>query len=246
MLAPGKKLELHHHGDLPARSGIGSSSSFAVGLIHALRILQGNDTDWNVLAKEAIFLEQVVLGENVGSQDQIATAHGGINYIKFGPGRAWQVDPLRLESSQLASLESHIVLMYSGIQRTSSDISAGLIRGMGSKENRSLMTETVSIAEEALRVLATDSSLEVFPELLNENWRIKSLLNPASVTPVMREFYDKGMKHGAEGAKVLGAGGGGFFLFWVPPERQENFLFEMGPVVRVPIKISQTGSRRIL
>lgn len=240
----GLKLELHHHGDLPAQSGIGSSSAFAVGLIKSLYAINRKDIDGYALANEAIFFEQKDLLENVGSQDQIACALGGINHIEFTSNDSWKVNKINLTRKYIKDFESRIVLIYSGIPRFSSDISKGLLDRLETKTR--LMNRTKDLAEEFNKLLMTESDLSLVSEMLKESWSIKKDLNPFSITPDLDNFYQSALLKGARAGKVLGAGGGGFFLFWVNPENRANFIENMAPLVYVPISISFEGSTRIL
>ena len=243
-IAAEMSLELHHHGDLPAKSGVGSSSAFAVGLINALSILRGNNKSKSELAQMAIDLEQIDLKENVGSQDQIACAIGGLNYLEFGPGTNWSCTPFALTKTYTGILESRMLLVYSGIPRNSSDVSKGLIDNMDS--SKGYMLRTMELAEECRRILKQGESLDQIGEMLNESWHLKRKSNPLSTNDVLVEFYEKGMGAGALGGKILGAGGGGFFLFWVPSPNLERFKFAMRDYVIVPIQITNEGTTRIL
>ncbi len=240
----GLKMELHHHGDLPAQSGIGSSSAFAVGLIKSLYAINGKDIDGYALANEAIIFEQKDLSENVGSQDQIACALGGINHIEFTPTNRWQINKINLGSEYIKDFESRIVLIYSGIPRFSSDISMGLLDRLEMKSQ--LMNRTKDLANEFNKLLVTEGDLSLVSEMLKESWSIKKGLNPFSITPELDNFYQSALLKGAKAGKVLGAGGGGFFLFWVDPENRASFIKKMAPQVCVPISISFEGSTRIL
>lgn len=242
--APEYNLELHHHGDLPAQSGVGSSSAFAVGLIHSLLVLKGKDVSPKNLANLAIDLEQKILLETVGSQDQIACALGGLNFIEFGSGDSWNATPLLPSPRYLEAIEDRIVLLFSGISRLSSDISKSLLENLGTKTR--VMARTQKLATECRDIFQNEGDLAQIGSMLVESWNLKKLMNPASVTPVLEDFFDRAMKVGAEGGKILGAGGGGFFLFWVDPEYRESFIQQMSPAIAVPIRISHEGSTRIL
>ena len=242
--ASGIKLELHHHGDLPAQSGVGSSSAFAVGLIKSLYAINGKELDNHRLAEEAISFEQNDLMENVGSQDQIACAIGGINYIEFNSNIVWKNYPINLGSRYLKDIESRIVLIYSGIPRYSSDISKGLLDKLETKSK--LMNRTKDLADEFNKLLTTEGDLDLVTDMLKESWLIKKNLNPLSITQRLDDFYNLALQKGANAGKVLGAGGGGFFLFWVDPEHRETFIKKMSPFVYVPVSICFEGSTRIL
>ena len=237
-------LELHHHGDLPAQSGVGSSSAFAVSLIKSLHAINGVDIDNYDLAQEAIVFEQVDLLETVGSQDQIACAIGGINHIEFGPNNLWKLRKINLDVKVIHDIESRIVLIYSGISRYSSDISKGLLENINSKSK--LMNRTRDLAQDFHKLLNQNGDLDIVSEMLEESWTIKKQMNPDSVTPEIENFYELALTKGAKAGKVLGAGGGGFFLFWVDPNTRESFIEKMKPYLYVPISISFDGCTRIL
>ena len=236
-------LELHHHGDLPARSGIGSSSAFAVGLIKALSALNNSDLSSIELANMAIELEQNDLSEIVGSQDQIACTFGGLNLIKFGIGNKWSVNEVSVSENYKTEIENRIILLYSGISRTSSDISKSLVKNLESKSD--LFKATHQLALNAFKIINNEKDLSLIGPMLIDSWKIKSEFNSASVTPNLEEFFDKGLKNGAEGGKILGAGGGGFFLFWIDPSARKSFIEKMRPALIVPVKIDRAGSSRI-
>lgn len=237
-------LELHHHGDLPSRSGIGSSSAFAVGLINALSCLRNKDLDSYELAKMAIEFEQVDLGEVVGSQDQIACAVGGFNFIEFGIGEKWIIRKLKLPSSYLKNVEDRMVLLYSGVSRISSLISKSLIENMDSKIN--MMQRTYDLANKAFEIFNTNKEPTEIGPMLKESWELKKLMNPNSVTTDLETFFKTAYEHGALGGKILGAGGGGFCLFWVDPDIKESFIHKMKPALNIPFNICDDGAGRIL
>jgi D-glycero-alpha-D-manno-heptose-7-phosphate kinase len=243
-IAADMSLELHHHGDLPAQSGVGTSSAFAVGLINALSILRGENKSQLELAQMAIDLEQIDLMENVGSQDQIACAVGGLNYLEFGPGKNWSCTPFALTKTYTGMLESRMLLVYSGVPRISSDVSKGLIDNMD--KSKSYILRTIELAEECHRILKQGENLDLIGEMLNESWHLKMMSNPLSTNDLLINFYEKGIRAGALGGKILGAGGGGFFMFWVPSPNLEAFKFAMKDYVIVPIQISNEGTTRIL
>jgi D-glycero-alpha-D-manno-heptose-7-phosphate kinase len=238
------KLELHHHGDLPAQSGVGSSSAFAVGLIKSLFAIKNLKIDNLEIAKEAINFEQKDLLETVGSQDQIACAVGGINYIEFQRDELWKVNKINLADKGVEDLESRIVLIYTGIPRLSSDISDGLLDKIETKSK--LMIRTKELAEEFNQILLNNNDLNYVTDMLKESWEIKKNLNPYSVTDTLENFYQMGIRKGAKAGKILGAGGGGFFLFWVEPNSRENFIKSMSSFVHVPVKIDFEGCTQVL
>jgi D-glycero-alpha-D-manno-heptose-7-phosphate kinase len=239
-------LEIHHDGDLPARSGIGSSSAFAVGMIHAVKALREDlDLDKETLASEAITLEQKILRENVGSQDQISCAMGGLNYIEFRTrGKGWEVSPLQMSIERQLDFESRMVLIYSGMSRISSDISSGLLKNINS--NTSRLRKVQRIAQEGRELLLGSRDLDQVGQLLDESWKIKREVNPLASNSELDEIYRKAKSCGALGGKILGAGGGGFFLFWLPRGKKFEFLAEFNFGKFVPIKIDKEGTQLIL
>lgn len=237
---PKIRLEIQHHGDLPARSGVGSSSAFAVGLISALSSLDNKELTKYDLASKAIDLEQIHIAETVGSQDQIACSFGGFNSIRFSPGGSWKIDSLRIDRQRLNAIEDRCYLVYSQIARFSSEISKGLVNEFEKKHDNLL--KTVNLAEQSLNILESNTDLDEIGELLNEGWELKKELNPFSTNNTIKTFIENGKANGALGAKVLGAGGGGFILFWLKEGDKERFRnkFKMG--VQVPFKIEFEGS----
>ena len=241
---PDIRLQIIHDSDLPARSGIGSSSAFAVGLIQSLTTLIERDLSVSELAEEAIHLEQHILKENVGSQDQIACALGGMNYIEFGPGDTWASQRMVMSPNYVEEIESRIVLLYSGIDRLSSDISKSLLENLETKIE--VMKRTQELAIECRNIFEQEGDLSQIGPMLVESWELKKKMNPEAITPHLEDFFASARENGAEGGKILGAGGGGFCLFWMAPSAQESFIRKMAPAVAVPIRISWEGSTRIL
>jgi D-glycero-alpha-D-manno-heptose-7-phosphate kinase len=239
-----RKYEIHHHGDLPAKSGVGSSSAFAVGLINALSKFEETDLTSLEIANAAIEMEQKILQEIVGSQDQIACAVGGINEISFGPGVEWVNRPITLPDTTVQEIENSSVLIFSGIQRVSSKISEHLLINLDNSSQ--YLERNVELVDECIKVLEAGKSLLEIGSLLNESWRIKRTINPMSTTTFIDDFFDKAMKCGAVGGKILGAGGGGFSLFWVDPNNRERFLRDFDLGVEVPFRIDFQGTTCVL
>jgi D-glycero-alpha-D-manno-heptose-7-phosphate kinase len=242
--SPNLNLEIHHDGDLPARSGVGSSSAFAVGIIHALSVLNGKTPSSEFLANRAINLEQEILKENVGSQDQIACSFGGFNTISFGKGKIWSKNKVKISTSRIEDLEDRMVLIYSGIDRISSDISASLIPNILNKKYE--MKATVELAIEAEKIIESQQDLNLIGKMLDESWNIKKALNPIAVTKELEDLYLLAKKAGALGGKILGAGGGGFCLFWLPSGAKKRFLSNFKEGTYVPFRIEFEGSKCIL
>jgi D-glycero-alpha-D-manno-heptose-7-phosphate kinase len=241
---PGLALEIHHDGDLPARSGVGSSSAFAVGLIKALTLLQKLELSKEELAYQAIELEQEILKENVGSQDQIACALGGMNYIKFGGEKEWVSEKLNLSAPLKDELERRVVLIYSGIHRSSSDVQANLLTNLNRKTN--VMIRTTELARECNLILQNGKNLDLIGDMLNESWGLKKAMNTHAITSELEVLWQKSKSAGAIGGKVLGAGGGGFCMFWVKDGDREKFIKKLNFGTYVPVKISEEGSTLVL
>jgi len=238
-------LEIHHDGDLPARSGLGSSSSFTVGLVQALTALQGKYISKEKLAKNAIHIEQQIIKENVGSQDQISAAFGGFNRIEFMRNGTFQVSPIILAEDRLNELQSHLMLCFTGFSRIASEIAISQIQNMKNREVE--LTRMAGMVEESIRVLQnTSSPIGEFGELLHQNWLCKRSLSDKVSTPEIDTIYEEAMGAGAIGGKILGAGGGGFLLLFVKPELQSQVRERLKHLVHVPFKFEDSGSRVVL
>jgi len=241
--SPDSGLEIHHDGDLPARSGMGSSSSFAVSLLKALSELQGIEKTNIELANEAIFFEQHILKENVGSQDQIAAALGGINQINFGPSKNWNSVPLIMNDIYRKNFLQRMVLIYSGIQRTSSDINLGLISQLSTSSKQ--IERNMVLSQLCADLLIKEGDLDLVGEMLNENWHLKNKINPLAITDSLRDLYQIAIDNGAIGGKILGAGGGGFMLFWVKEGQKEKLIRSLHGVINVPFDFDFQGVQTI-
>ena len=238
-------LEIHHDGDLPARSGLGSSSSFTVGLVHALAALQGKYTTKEVLAENAIHLEQKIIGENVGSQDQISAAFGGFNRIDFKRNDTFQVTPIILAKDRLHELQSHLVLCFTGFSRIASDIAKSKIENFKIREvELNLMKEMV---DEAIQILHnTSTPIEEIGNMLHQSWLYKRSISDKVSTPEIDLIYEEARRAGAIGGKILGAGGGGFLLLFVKPGLQTQVRERLKNLIHVPFKFEDSGSRVVL
>ena len=237
-------LEVQHNSDLPAMSGLGSSSAFTVGLLHALYGLKGRITGKRQLANQAIEVEQFWIRECVGCQDQIAVAFGGINVITFGPGDDFDLAPLTLTPDALYTLESHLLLCFTGFQRNGPDMAADQQRNLS--RNGAELEEIAAIAGRGLELFQQES-LDVLElgRLLDAQWQLKRRLSDKIATPAINNIYEAGMKAGATGAKLLGAGGGGFMLFVAPPERHAAIRDALKGILFVPFRFETGGSRVI-
>lgn len=238
-------FEIHHDGDLPARSGLGSSSSFTVGLLNALRGISGEMSSKERLASEAIFVEQELIGENVGSQDQIAAAYGGLNKIEFHKNGAFTVDPVLLTNSRRIELNQHLMLFFTGITRFASTIAESKIKNLNN--HRSELTSMHLMVDQAISILHNQSErISKFGELLHESWMLKRALSEAVSTDEIDGIYTRARQAGAIGGKLLGAGGGGFLMLFAPPDRHTAIRNALKNLIYVPFSFEDSGSRVVL
>ncbi|MCW8863145.1 MAG: hypothetical protein OQK07_12050, partial [Rhodospirillales bacterium] len=234
-------IEIHHTGDLPARSGLGSSSSFTVGLLNSLHTLKEKVVSKETLAKQAIWVEQDLLKENVGCQDQIAAAYGGLNKLEFSPGGRFDVKPVPLSQNRLQSLESHLMLFYTGVSRRASQIAGEVIKSIPNKTaDLHRMREMV---DEGVDILTSNADIADFGRLLHESWMLKRGLAPSIAPSFIDEIYETARGAGALGGKLLGAGGGGFILMFAPPSKREAVCNALSKLLLVPIEIEFSGSQ---
>lgn len=236
-------IDLHHQGDLPARTGLGSSSAFTVGLLHALRGLQGIMPSKMQLARDAIMIEQDLLKEHVGSQDQVITAFGGFNRIDFAKDDTIQVSPILLGKERLAQLQEHLVLIFTGVSRTASEIACEQIKVTSQKERE--LRDLRGMVEEAIKMLQGGADLDEFGQLLHESWMLKRGLTNKISTPLVDQIYETARRAGALGGKLLGAGGGGFLLLFVRPAQRQRVLDSLDGLLHVPFQFETSGSRII-
>lgn len=239
-----KGLEIHHDGDLPARAGLGSSSSFAVGLLHAIKTLNKEVLSKHEMALSAINIEQNIIKENVGSQDQIAASYGGFNQINFYQNEKIEVSKILFRENKERELNDHLMLFFTGITRMASKIAEVQINNIKTKKMELL--EMNEIVDEGIKILNSSTlPIEDFGKLLHTSWRIKKTLSPIISNQKIDELYCKAMQNGAIGGKILGAGGGGFILFFVKPEDQQNFKNKFNKLVHVPFAFENSGSKVI-
>lgn len=237
-------VEIHHNADLPAMSGLGSSSAFTVGLLNALYALKGRMVTKRQLALDAIHVEQDIIKENVGSQDQTIAAFGGFNKIEFGGSQKISVYPITISQSRLDSLQNHLALFFTGFPRNASDIAAEQIKKTPEKQTE--LKTMGDMVEEALHILnSSQDRLADFGKLLHEAWRIKRSLTPVITTPLIDDVYEMAIKAGALGGKLLGAGGGGFILFFIQPELRPKLREKLGKLLYVPFSFECLGSQII-
>jgi len=242
-LQSARGLEIHHDGDLPGRSGMGSSSAFTVGLLHALRALEGKMTSKHQLAVESIHIEQDILRETVGSQDQVAAAYGGLNQIQFLPSGDVSVHPVILPPERLRELNDHLLLFYTGIKRTASAIAISYVTSIEAKSGP--LSRMRDLVERSCGVLYEAKDLTVFGNLLHESWLAKRSLSNQVSNARVDALYQKALTSGAIGGKLLGAGGGGFLLVFAPPRRQAAIRQALNHLIHVPFHFEFTGSQII-
>ena len=236
-------LEIHHDGDLPARSGMGSSSAFTVGLCHALHALQGQMVGKRQLALESIRIEQDLLKETVGSQDQVQAAYGGLNYITFHADDEFSVRPVVLRRERIREFNSNLMLFYTGIKRTAADVAQSYVNDIENK--RRALRITKDLVKEGLAILGSDQDLIAFGELMHEAWQVKRGLSDKVSNADVDTLYQQAKEAGAVGGKLTGAGGGGFLLLFVPPGRQAAVSQALHHLIHVPFQFEFSGSQII-
>lgn len=235
-------LEIHYNGDLPARSGLGSSSSFSVGLLHVINALKGRYISRLDLAKQAIHVEQNVIGENVGSQDQISAALGGFNRIEFLKSGDFIAEPVLIPAKRKQQLSDNLMLFFTGIQRDAPSIAKDKINNLLSREKQ--LTQMKAMVNDALTLLGSEQSdIRGFGELLDYSWMLKQQLSDKINLPSVAKIYESAKQAGAIGGKLLGAGGGGFLLLFVPPENQPHVRKALHDLIHVPFKFEEGGSQ---
>lgn len=236
-------LEIHHDADIPAKSGLGSSSSFTVGLLHALYAIEGKMVTKKRLALEAIRIEQEMIKENVGSQDQVAVAFGGLSKIEFSGNHNIEVTPIIVGQKRMTEFQDHFMLFFTGFQRSASKIEAEKIKQVPNKKSE--LTELQNMVDEAVHILSEKSDIIDFGRLLHEGWRLKKSLSNNVSNNFIDHIYEIAIKNGAIGGKILGAGGGGFVLFFVKPEDRGNLKEALDFLLHVPFRFDTSGSQII-
>lgn len=236
-------IRLTYEADLPARSGLGTSSSFAVGMLNAFHSLNGVYASKKQLADEAIHLERDLCNEAGGWQDQIAASFGGFNRIDFSDN-SYEVTPIIISKQKKEQLNNNLMMFFTGFTRFSSDVQKANASGRIDKTQQKL--EMLRLVDEAEKVLQNkESNLDDFGYLLNTTWNLKRQTGSAISTNSIDELYDKGIKAGALGGKLLGAGGGGFLVFYVTPEKQESVRHAMQDLLYIPFKFENNGTKVI-
>jgi D-glycero-alpha-D-manno-heptose-7-phosphate kinase len=238
-------LEIHHDADLPARSGLGSSSSFTVGLLNALHALRAKMVSKRDLGRDAIRIEQEVLKEDVGCQDQIWAAYGGFNRIDFHPDGSFSVLPFILPPARRAELAQSLMLFFTGFSRFASDFAGDQIKNMDSRRNQLRMIR--SLVDSAADILRDPKTpLRELGELMHQSWLIKRELASSVSNAQIDEIYEAGRDAGAIGGKLLGAGGGGFMVLLVDPEKRAQVRERLQKLVHVNVGFDHDGSKIVI
>ena len=234
-------IEIHHDGDLPARSGMGSSSAFTVGLLNALYALKGVMPSKHQLLTESLHIEQIMIKETVGSQDQTLAAYGGFNHVNFMQNGDISVRPVIMSSDAMHHFNDHLMLFYTGIKRTAADVAESFVPNIEDKKRQLHIMK--DLVEEALTVLGRGGDFSEFGTLLNEAWQAKRSLSARISNSQVDEMYAAARNAGALGGKITGAGGGGFMLLFVPPHYQDSVRNALKTQIHVPFRIDNTGSQ---
>lgn len=235
------ELRVNYESDLPARTGLGTSSSFAVGLLNAFYALKGKYASKKQLADEAIYVERELCKESGGWQDQVAAAFGGFNRIDF-KDNCYEVSPVIISPERKQRLNDNLMLFFTGFSRFSSEIQQSTVSVI--KDKTVQLKEMLALVDEAQKVLVNDKSdLDDFGRLLDTTWRLKRQTGAKISTGSIDELYEKGIKAGALGGKLLGAGGGGFLVFYVQPEKRQSVLAAMKDLLHVPFDFENGGTQ---
>lgn len=238
------EIRLTYEADLPARSGLGTSSSFAVGMLNAFYALKGKYADKKRLADEAIYLERVLCNETGGWQDQIAASYGGLNKIIFG-SNGYEVFPIIISPERKKKLNNNLLMFFTGFTRFSSDVQKAN-NFVHSAEKISILKKMYGLVDDAESILTDENrDLDDFGRLLNLTWKLKREIGNSVSTSSIDELYAIGIKAGALGGKLLGAGGGGFLLFYVQPEKQESVKKAMNNLMYIPFEFENSGTKVI-
>lgn len=241
----GRGVELSNQCDLPARSGLGSSSSFCAGLIKAIYALKGEMISKYALARETIKLEREILKENGGIQDQIAAVYGGLNAIHINNNGSFSVDPIILSENRRAAFNKNLLLFFTGISRTSSEIAEKQVQSTKAKTVQ--LQRMQEMVAEACAVLTSETAdLHDFGRMLHDTWQLKRSLTDKISTSLIDDIYAAAMEKGALGGKILGAGGGGFILFYVPEEHRRDVKKALRNLIHVPFKFDDQGCQIVM
>lgn len=236
-------VRLTYDADLPARSGLGTSSSFAVGMMHAIHVMRGEAVTPRLLADEAIYLERTLCRECGGVQDQIAAAFGGLNRIDFDE-KGYTVTPLLISEARKSELEDHLMLFFTGTSRFSAELQVAHQASLVTKQSE--LARMAEMAREACELLENDMPLSRFGEMLHEAWQIKRGVTSEITNDTVDAYYERAMAAGALGGKLLGAGGGGFLLFFVQRERKAAVREALADLAEIPFTFENEGSRIVM
>jgi len=237
-------LEIHHDGDLPAKTGLGSSSAFTVGLLHAVRTLRGQMTTKMALAREAIHVEQNVLRESVGCQDQVLAAFGGLVRVDFGPGDEVQVSPIVLTRGRMEEFQQHLMLYFTGFSRIASEVAE--LQISRTAQLTSELTALHQMVDEAQARLCSDRAIADVGCLLHDTWMLKRSLTHRIATEAIDDIYATARAAGAIGGKLMGAGGGGFMVLFARPEDQPRVREALRGLLEVPFKFERSGTQIVV
>ena len=235
-------MEVHYQGDLPARSGMGSSSSFVVGLMNSFLNIKKKRTSIKDLAKKSIYFEQKTLKEVVGIQDQISAAYGGFNKVDIDQNGTYKIKKIKI-NNKIKEFNKNLVLIFTGINRTANEIAGQYVKNLRNKENE--MKEISSQVREGESLLLKNKFND-FGRLLHEGWKLKKNLGKVITNQKIDDLYNFSLKHGALGGKILGAGGGGFMLLYIPKSKIINFKRKLKNMTVIPFNFSTTGSEILL
>lgn len=235
-----KNIHIIYDADLPARSGLGTSSSFAVGMLNAMYAQQGKYADKEKLAKDAIYLERILCKESGGIQDQIAAAFGGFNRINFS-AEGFSVSPLIITKERKRLLNDSLMLFFTGFSRLSSEIASSQVKA--TKNKTAQLKEMLSLVDDAEKILVSGRDLNEFGKLLDYTWKIKRGITDKISTGSIDEMYQKAINAGALGGKLLGAGGGGFFVFYVEKDKQQSVKNALNGFMYVPFEFEDGGTK---
>jgi D-glycero-alpha-D-manno-heptose-7-phosphate kinase len=237
-------LDIHIVADLPARTGLGSSSAFTVGFLHALYTLEGKIGSKKQLANDALYVEQDLIKENVGSQDQIHASYGGFNVIEFSSGK-FRVRPVIISKEKHQALEDSIMVFFTGQTRFATEILSEQIERTRAKDNEVFLKEMHSMVYDAINIISSEDEnifIKSLGNLMNEGWRLKKLLSTNVSNLQIDDAYERAIKAGALGGKIAGAGGGGFLMLLVDPSRKDNIRKALSNLLEVNFKFEDTGS----
>ena len=235
------EIHLTYDADLPAKSGLGTSSSFVVGMLNAFYALKGKYADKKKLSDDAIYLERVLCNEAGGWQDQIAASYGGLNKINFNKD-GYEINPIIISPKRKKELENNLLMFFTGFVRYSAEIQT--MNNFAKEDKIKYLLEMLALVEEAEKILvAEQADLNDFGKLLDQSWKLKRKTGKAVSTNAIDILYEKGIKAGALGGKLLGAGGGGFLVFYVLPEKKNNVMEAMKDLLYIPFRFEDTGTQ---